>query len=184
MKILRFEAADFRNIKKAAFSPSPRCNIFIGENGQGKTNLLEALCLFNGENSFLRAKQADLIRFGQPFARLELVFFSQGRQQTASLSFGDSGENKGKKSILLNDVKKRSSSALHGVLCMVVFSPDDLRIVKGGPEERRHLIDNAVTQLVPSYGKLMNQYERILFQRNNLLREMVKKGRGRELLDI
>lgn len=184
MRILRFEASGFRNIKKAGFSPCRRCNIFIGENGQGKTNLLEAICLFNGEKSFRRAKENDLIRFGSELAELNITFFSQGREQTAVLKYGVSEESKGKKIILLNDVKKRSSSSLHGILCMVIFSPDDLRIVKGGPEERRHLMDNAVTQLVPSYGELMNRYDRIVFQRNNLLREIGKTGRGKEMLDI
>ncbi len=184
MKILRFEADGFRNIRKAAFSPGSGSNIFIGENGQGKTNLLEALCLFNGEKSFRKAKDSDLITFGQKSAELRVTFLSQGRKQTANLWFGTGENGKEKKKIFLNDIKKRSSASFHGILCTVVFSPDDLRIVKGAPEERRHLIDSAVVQLVPSYGELLSRYERTVFQRNNLLREIAKTGRGREVLDV
>ena len=71
MKILKFEAENFRNVKKTAFSPSKKCNIFIGENGHGKTNLLEALCLFTGEKSFRRAKEADMIRFNEEYSELK-----------------------------------------------------------------------------------------------------------------
>ena len=178
MRILRFEATNFRNIKKAAFSPAKACNIFIGENGQGKTNLLEAVCLFNGEKSFRRAKESDLVRFSCKNAALSVTFFSQGREQTAQLVYGE------EKSVTLNGIGKRSAAALHGVLCMVVFSPEDLRVVKDGPELRRGMIDAAVNQLVPSYGNLLRQYERAVFQRNNLLREIARTGRGRELLDV
>lgn len=176
MKILRLEATNFRNIKKAAFSPSQKTNIFIGENGQGKTNLLEAVCLFNGEKSFRRAKESDFLRFGAATAELTVSFFSQGREQTAVLRYGE-----GQKAVFLNGIKKTSSTALHGTLCLVVFSPDDLRVIKDGPEGRRALIDTAVTQLVPSYGGLLRQYERAVFQRNNLLRSGKSAG---ALLDV
>ena len=135
MNILKFDAADFRNIKKTSFSPSKSSNIFIGENGQGKTNLLEALCLFTGEKSFRRANERDFIRFDSSAAQINVKFFSQGREQTALLRFSlEDGALK--KQILLNDVKKRTPSALNGVLCMVVFSPNFLSVINDGPEER------------------------------------------------
>lgn len=183
MKILRFEAENFRNIKKTQFSPSKKSNIFIGENGHGKTNLLEALCLFTGEKSFRKAKEADMIRFESDCAEIRVRFFSQEREQTAKIRyFLEKGSLK--KQIELNGVKKRSASALNGVLCTVIFSPEDLRIIKDGPEERRRLIDTAVTQLIPSYSGLINSYQRTVFQRNSLLREINKSGRGVETLDI
>lgn len=183
MKILKFEAENFRNVKKTAFSPSKKCNIFIGENGHGKTNLLEALCLFTGEKSFRRAKEADMIRFDEEYSELRVKFFSQEREQTAKIRFFlEKGSLK--KQIELNGVKKRSASALNGVLCTVIFSPEDLRIIKDGPEERRRLIDTAVTQLIPSYSGLINSYQRTVFQRNSLLREISKSGRGLETLDV
>ena len=183
MRILKFEAEDFRNIKKASFSPSKGCNIFIGENAQGKTNLLEALCLFTGEKSFRRAQEKDLIRFDKSVAQIKVDFFSQGRQQNALLRYG-SDETSQKKHIELNGVKKRSPSALCGVLCMVVFSPNYLSVINDGPEERRRLIDNAVTQLIPSYNNLINTYQQVLFQRNNTLRSIGRSGFGSELLDV
>ena len=183
MKILKFEAENFRNVKRASFSPSKKCNIFIGENGHGKTNLLEALCLFTGEKSFRRAKESDMISFNEEFTELNVKFFSQEREQTAKIRFFlEKGSLK--KQIELNGVKKRSSSALNGVLCTVIFSPEDLRIIKDGPEERRRLIDTAVTQLIPSYSGLINSYQRTVFQRNSLMREISKSGKGYETLDI
>ena len=184
MRILRFEAENFRNIKKAGFSPSSGNNILIGENGQGKTNFLEALCLFTGEKSFRRAKEPDLIRFGEKSARISVTFFSQGREQSASICYGPSEDGQNRR-ITLNGVNKKSPSALCGVLCMVVFSPEDLRVIKDGPEERRKLIDASVTQLIPSYGNLLRTYERTVFQRNSLLHELNGGGRyGRDMLDV
>lgn len=183
MRILKFEADDFRNVRKASFSPSKGCNIFVGENAQGKTNLLEAISLFTGEKSFRRAQEKDLIRFGCDMTSLKVTFFSQGREQTAVLRFS-SGENAPKKQIELNGVKKRSVSALSGSLCMVIFSPNVLSVINDGPEERRRLIDSAVTQLIPSYGKLQNTYQQVLFQRNNTLRSIEATKTGYELLDV
>lgn len=182
MKILKFSSKNFRNAVSVDFSPSKGVNILIGENGQGKTNILEALYLLTGEKSFRGASTIDLIRYGQNEASVNVSFFSEEREQTAKMLF--LRNEKEKKAVFLNGIKKDTPSALSGKLCMVVFSPENLTVIKAGPDERRKLIDTAISQITPSYQSLILSYNKTLFQRNALLKDINYRPASRAMLPV
>ena len=158
---------DFRNINACSVEFCDGINILVGENAQGKTNLLEALWLFNGSRSFRGSKDNELIGFGRDFARLTIMFTSAQREQTAEIIITGV-----KKIVTLNGVEKSSASEVSGSICSVIFTPDHLSLVKEGPAERRKFIDNAIVQIKPSYYSLLNRYNQTLSQRNALLKEI------------
>ena len=185
MEISRIEAENYRNIKKMELIPSPGVNIIYGNNGQGKTNLIEAIWLFTGAKSFRRAKENALIRFGENALKLSISFMRDEREQTASMFL----PHKGKKQVQLNYVDLPSQSALAGKVYAVVFSPVHLSLAEGGPELRRRFLDTAICQLMPRYVDILGRYTRVLRQRNALLKDL-RQNRGypppgtEEMLDI
>lgn len=182
MKIEKFSSRDFRNGTNISFTPSKGVNILIGENGQGKTNIIEAIYLLTGEKSFRGASTTDLIRYGQNNAEVSVTFYSEEREQEAKMIF--SKKEKEKKSVFINGIKKDSASALAGKLCMVVFSPENLSVIKTGPDERRHLIDTAISQITPAYRSLILSYNKTLFQRNSLLKDINYKPSLKTMLPV
>lgn len=167
MKINSLEIEQFRNIQSMEFLPCDGVNIIYGDNAQGKTNLLEAVWLFSGAKSFRGAKDAELIPFDSEHAALNLSFFSDDRQQSAVLRYG-----RNMRAVFLNEIKQDSRSALSGIFCTVVFSPDHLTLVKGAPGERRRMIDDSLGQAYPKYSKILLEYEKALKQRNRLLKDI------------
>ena len=168
MKITRSEIENYRNIENMEFSPCDGVNIIYGDNAQGKTNLMEALWLFTGAKSFRGGSDHELIRFDAPAARLSLQFEKDGREQCAGISI----PQKSRKEVHLNFVPLPSQSALAGEIYAVVFSPVHLSLVKDGPEVRRRFLDLAICQLMPRYVDILSRYNRILRQRNALLKEL------------
>ena len=175
MRILRLGWENFRNLLPGALEPRAEVNEIFGANAQGKTNLLEAMWLFTGERSFRGARDAELIRRGENAAKLRLSFYSGNREQTAEIAVAD-----GRRTCVLNGVPKGPCSALIGKFCSVVFSPEHLALVRGGPAERRDFVDSALCQIRPSYAALLSGYSRVLFQRNALLKDIPRHA---ELID-
>lgn len=174
---LRFEG--FRNLDDGEISPDSGVNVIFGTNAQGKTNLLEGIWLLSGNRSFRGSRDSELIKFGSDFARLKIEFFSEERDQTAEITF-----LKGKKEVKINGVKQSSVSSLVGKLCAVVFSPEHLSLVKSGPSERRRFIDNAISQIKPSYGETLSNYNKTLAQRNALLKDIPYHSQLLDTADI
>lgn len=175
MKITRLTVQSFRNLMPDSIQPHACMNLIYGENAQGKTNLLEAMWLFTGGHSFRGVKDADLIQFGADACTLELEFFAQERDQTASLTLAN-----GKRTASINGIPQRSAVSLVGTFCAVLFSPEHLSFVKGGPGQRRAFLDTALCQSRPAYAKQFALYQRTLQQRNSLLKDI---PRHPELLD-
>ena len=169
---------NYRNLKSGDIAFSDGVNVISGQNGQGKTNLLEALCLFTGVRSFRGAKNAELIARGEKFARMELEFFAEKREQNASLVITD------KKQATLNGVKLAAATGFIGRFCAVVFSPDNMSLVKGGSSERRRFLDAAISQQLPAYPRLLVEYNRILAQRNAFLKKSSTTAGFESMLDI
>lgn len=167
MRIDALRLRGFRNISEMDFLPGPGANVIYGDNAQGKTNLLEAIWLFSGARSFRGAKEAEFKGFGCNRTSLELTFFADDRVQTASIVYASE-----RKAVYLNEIKQENVSALAGAFCTVVFSPDDLSLVKDGPEKRRRMIDASLCQAYPKYSKAVSAYEKILHQRNRLLKDI------------
>ena len=178
MRISRLHLEQFRNIESLSDFPCETVNIIYGDNAQGKTNLLEAIWLLSGAKSFRGAKDADLIRFGERRALIESDFFCAGRQQTSKIQL------EGKKTAWLNDIRQDSITAFAGIFTTVVFSPSHLGLVKDGPAGRRKFLDTSICQITPRYIGMIGQYQRILLQRNTLLKDISYASALLDTLDI
>lgn len=178
MRISRLHLEQFRNIESLSVFPCETVNIIYGDNAQGKTNLLEAIWLLSGAKSFRGAKDADLIRFGESRALIESDFFCSGRQQTSKIQL------EGKKTAWLNDIRQDSITAFAGIFTTVVFSPSHLGLVKDGPAGRRKFLDTSICQITPRYIGMIGQYQRILLQRNTLLKDISYASALLDTLDI
>jgi len=178
VRISRLHLEQFRNIESLSVFPCETVNIIYGDNAQGKTNLLEAIWLLSGAKSFRGAKDADLIRFGESRALIESDFFCAGRQQTSKIQL------EGKKTAWLNDIRQDSITAFAGIFTTVVFSPSHLGLVKDGPAGRRKFLDTSICQITPRYIGMIGQYQRILLQRNTLLKDISYASALLDTLDI
>ena len=176
MLIRSITLANFRNYEKLNISPCGGVNVFLGNNAQGKTNLLEAIYFCATGRSRRTPYDRNLIRFGEKEARVCVkVTDENGKSEDKIDVFL---RKNGKKSIAVNGMAIKRLGELFGVLYVVSFSPEDLDIVKDGPLARRRFIDLELCQLSPVYYYDLKQYHRILLQRNNLLKEISKDSRG------
>lgn len=164
MFIRRLSFSGFRNLKEGDISPGQGVNILYGDNAQGKTNLLEACWLFTGGKSFRGAKDRECVSLSADEATLSLQFEAQEREQEATLHFGM------RKTLSLNGVPQRAVSAITGRFCAVVFCPTHLQLISGAPDGRRRFMDAAYCQLRPGYAGVMRDCQRVLTQRNALLK--------------
>lgn len=153
----------YRSYKDDAFEFGSGVNILVGPNGAGKTNLLEALLVMCRGSSY-RVKDVDLIAFDAPWARVESDT-TEGKRIVTIERKGTSVEKK----YVINSVNYRRLT-LHKTIPVVVFEPEHLRLLNGGPERRREYIDNLLEQTTPGFGTLRREYKRTLAQRNKLLK--------------
>ncbi len=154
----------FRSYKDSSFELSPGVNIVVGPNASGKTNLLEALLVLSLGNSY-RAKDNELVHFNKPWARLD-IHLKDGSQRTVKIT-AENGQ--GKTYELDKKIYKRLS--LPNTLPVVLFEPENLRLLSGSPERRRDYLDDLLEQIVPGYTAVRRQYRRALAQRNALLKQ-------------
>ena len=169
--IIRYHSAkNFRNIDFVEFEPHPEMNVIYGENGQGKTNIIESIWLLTGFYSFRARKNAQLIKQGIDEAEIENKFYSHSREQLAVMKI-----NK-RKEITLNGIKEESPRVMMGKYYAVVFSPATLGLVQDGPGERRKMLDIALSLIKPNYAVVMSRYLRVLEQRNALLKKLGEKS--------
>ncbi|WMJ21791.1 DNA replication/repair protein RecF [Paludicola sp. MB14-C6] len=164
MKLNEIKLENFRNIEKMVCNPCESVNIIYGDNAQGKTNLIESIWLFTGNQSFRGSKMSELIQFNQQQTKITILFSDKERQQNAEFSIGS------KKNITVNHIPLKKQSELNGVFYAVVFSPSHLSLIKDGPQNRRKFIDIAVSQIKPQYDDYLSKYEKILEQRNAFLK--------------
>ena len=159
---------NFRNYQEENFLFEPGVNLIVGNNAQGKTNLLEAISYVGSGKSFRAQKTSEMVRFGADFADIEGKIFSQNRdQELRYVLFSGSRPRQ----IYRNGAKKKSSGELAGVLPSVLFCPEDLMVLKTGAAARRRLGDHALCDLRPNYDAALTEYNRILDQKNRILKD-------------
>lgn len=146
---------------------SEEVNIFLGENAQGKTNLLEGIYLNAMARSFKTNRDKEMVRFGEDYARLKSVVEYDGDEHTIEIAIGKDG----KKAIRIDGIKAVKTSELLDKVHIIVFSPEDLKIVKDDPSRRRTFIDRELCKIRPGYVNELNNYRRALKQRNAYLKE-------------
>ena len=171
MRLCSVVVADFRNIRSVCIEPGDRFNLLYGLNGQGKTNLLEAIYLLGSPRSFRTAKLPELVRHGERQAQIMGRVTSGGIENKLRLVIEAAGRK-----VEIDDKAVYKASELHGKLNSVVFSPDDTGMVRMGPESRRRYLDRTVYTGDIGYLHCWHSYQRILKQRNHLLKNSDKTG--------
>lgn len=178
MYLKRIKLVNFRNYKEQQIELGPNMNLFFGENAQGKTNILEAVFLCAIGKSFRAKKEKELINLEEKQAFVEMEYEKSDRSGKIKIIFDD------KKNIYLNDVKQSKLSDILGKINMVMFSPDDMEILKSSPAKRRRFLNIMISQLRPHYVHSLNMYQKTLEQRNNYLRQILNNNKPVEMLEI
>lgn len=169
MILLGLKAENYRNISSCDLTFSKGVNLLYGENAQGKTNALECIYSFARGKSFRGSPDADLIRFGEGWFSSEICFRDREREQTISYRFSPQERKRSR-----NGVPIRQLTEMIGHFRAVLFYPEHLQMVKGGPAERRAFLNIAISQCYPVYLKLYAEYNRIMENRNCLLKAAQK----------
>lgn len=180
MFLRRIELYQFRNYRELQLDLTKSLNVFVGENAQGKTNLLEAIYLLALGRSYRTTSDDDLIGWGADFARVRGEVEREAAGTRIEIELG----RQSAKEIKVGGESLRRHSDLLGTLTAVVFSPDDLQLVKGSPALRRRFLDIEIAQVSPAYRHHFTRYQRVLRQRNNLLKAVSGGYAGRDALQV
>jgi len=179
MRIKKVEITNFRNISEARLEFSPALNFITGPNGQGKTNLLEALYLFSLGRSFRTRKRDEMISLGE---RLSFVRISAEADSGVKVTAEVGMERGGRYRVVLNGERLNGFSGLIGTFPEVIFTPEDVSLAAGPPSERRLFLDYTACQLSESFLEDLKEYRRTLRQRNSLLKDWEGGKEGEDLL--
>jgi DNA replication and repair protein RecF len=166
VRLLALQVQDFRNLPQVQLLPSAHATIAVGQNGQGKTNLLEALYFLATLKPLRAGRLSELVRWGAPTARVTGRFLLKGAEREISVEVGG-----GTRQAFVDGKKAPSLEEYFGGVSVVAFTPDDLEVVKGGPDARRAFLDRAVFNRFPAFLRESREYARALKNRNRLLRE-------------
>lgn len=180
MIIKSIELQNFRNYEDLNISFDEGTNIFYGDNAQGKTNILEAAYLSGTTKSHKCSKDKEMIRFGEQESHIRTVVVKKDKEYQIDMHL----KNNRSKGIAINKVPIKKASELFGILNMVFFSPEDLNIIKNGPAERRRFLDSELCQLDKIYLSDLTTYNKILNQRNKLLKDMVYRPDLKDTLPV
>ncbi len=176
MWINEIKVSNFRNYEDEKIVLNKNINIFYGENAQGKTNIIEAIFVASMGKSFRTNKEKEIITFGKENCNINILYKKSDRDGKISISIGE------KKDILLNGIKIKKLSELLGNINIVIFTPDDINILKGGPENRRKFLDIMISQLRPKYMHVYSLYLKTLEERNTFLKNY--ESQKYDLLEI
>ena len=180
MIIKSIELQNFRNYEDLNISFDEGTNIFYGDNAQGKTNILEAAYLSGTTKSHKCSKDKEMIRFGEQESHIRTVVVKKDKEYQIDMHL----KHNRSKGISINKVPIKKASELFGILNMVFFSPEDLNIIKNGPAERRRFLDSELCQLDKIYLSDLTTYNKILNQRNKLLKDMVYRPDLKDTLPV
>ena len=178
MWIKNIKIKNFRNYNQEEINLEKNINIFYGQNAQGKTNIIESIFLCSLGKSFRTKKDKEMIKLNEQNALVEVEYEKSDRDGKIKIEIGN------KKNIYLNGIKIKKLSELLGNLNIVIFTPDDINILKGGPQNRRRFLDIMISQLRPNYMHILNLYIKTMEQRNNYLRQIKEEHKDENLLEI
>lgn len=180
MKINSLKLKNFRNYDLLSLEFDPATNIFYGDNAQGKTNILESVYLCATTKSHRGTKDRDLIQFEKDESHIEALVEKKGMVHQIDMHL----KKNSPKGIAINKIPIRKASELFGIINIVFFSPEDLNIIKNGPSERRRFVDLELSQLDRVYLSNLSNYNRIVNQRNHLLKDISRQNSLIDTLDI
>lgn len=180
MVVQSLALSHFRNYEKLDIALDPGVNIFYGNNAQGKTNILEAIYMSATTKSHKLSKDKEIIRFGKQEAHIRTIIEKDDIETRVDMHLRSSKS----KGIAIDGVKIKKAAELMGLTKIVFFSPEDLSIIKNGPAERRRFIDIELCQLDNFYLYNLNNYNKIVNQRNNLLKNLFVNPELKDTLSI
>lgn len=185
MNVTNISLTNYRNLRHLQLSPIDTVNVIYGDNAQGKTNIIEAIWICSGMPSFRGAKTNELISFNkqedgsrQNFSRIKIDFRDFQRDQTIELVIGE------ERKILINGVPYKNNKELLNRFFVVVFSPEHLSFFKDGPKIRRKFLDDAVSQIKTGYAKYLDDYGKLITQRNALIKDYRRYDNLSTLLEV
>lgn len=178
MYIKKVILENFRNYENQEIELNENINIIYGNNAQGKTNIIESVFLCAFGKSFRAKKDSELIKFDENNCKVEVFYNKVDREGSIKAIIED------KKVFFSNGVKQNKISDIIGKINVVIFTPDDIEIIKDGPQKRRRFLDMMISSLRPNYLHLLNNYNKTLEQRNNYLRQIKMENKNPSMLDI
>lgn len=180
MKINSLVLSNFRNYKTLSVKFDDNINIFLGKNAQGKTNLLESIYYCCIGKSFKSCKDKELVRWGEESGYIKLSASKKYREEQIEIKLNKTQ----KKNILINSLPIKKIGELIGEINIVFFSPQELKLVRESPEERRKFMDIDISQNNKRYFYQLSRYEQILANRNKLLKNSSSLSIVKETVDI
>lgn len=178
MWIKEIQLKNFRNYKEEKIKLNKNINILYGENAQGKTNIIESIFLCSMGKSFRAKKDKEMIKINEDICSVEVEYEKSDREGKIKIEIGN------KKNIFINEIKIKKLSELLGKINIVIFTPDDIEIIKGGPDQRRKFLDIMISQLRPNYIHILSLYQKTIEQRNNYLKQIKEENKDENLLEI
>ena len=168
MIVEKIHLTNFRNLKDISFDFKENINVFVGKNGIGKTNVLEAIYISLVASSFRQVKQEDFINFDESFAKVDTFVNEKGFENKISFLYT---EDK-KKVFKIDDIKIKSVNELYDFSNIIGFFPDELKIITESPNFRRNFFDSFIMKMTKGYKQKLNLYRNVIFRRNMLLKGM------------
>jgi DNA replication and repair protein RecF len=178
MYINKIKLLNFRNYDEQEIELGKNINIFYGDNAQGKTNIIEAIFLCSIGKSFRTNKENELIKFDKDISSVYIEYEKSDRDGKIKIDLNN------KKNIYINGIKIKKLSELLGNINTVIFTPDDINILRDGPQKRRRFLDIMIGQLRPNYIHVLNMYNSALEQRNDYLKQIKLENKSEEMLEI
>ncbi len=178
MYIEKIKLENFRNYEKEEIEFDKNVNIIYGDNAQGKTNILESIFVCSLGKSFRTNKDKELINKEKDYAKIEMESYKEDRK--VKINF----ELKEKKKFYINGISAKRTSDILGKNYIVLFTPEDINILKNEPSKRRRFLNIMISQLRPMYVHLLNQYNKTIDQRNMYLKQIKYEGKSIENLEI
>ena len=178
MYINEIKLNNFRNYSSQNIKLKDGINLFYGNNAQGKTNIIESIFLCSMGKSFRARRDKELINFNNNDASVEINYLKKDRTGKIKYIIGED------KKIFINDIQIKKMSEILGNINIVLFSPEDINIIKDGPSNRRKFLNMLISQLRPNYIYTYNLYIKILDQKNNYLKKITIENKNDDLLDI
>lgn len=178
MYIKKVKLENFRNYDNLDVEFKKDFNLIYGNNAQGKTNILEAIYLSAIGKSFQTNKDNEMIKIGKERAKVEIDYETKDRDGKITVEIGE------KKTFFINGIKQKKISDIIGKINIVLFYPDNIDIIKGGPAERRKFLDIMISQLKPNYIHILNKYLKTLDQRNAYLKQIKFDNKSKDMLEI
>ena len=178
MYIKKVKLESFRNYEKQEIIFNKNINNIFGDNAQGKTNILEAIFICGLGKSFRTNQDKELININKDYSNVEIEYFKKDREGKIKLELNQ------KKDFFINDIKVKKVSDILGKIYVVLFTPQDINILKNDPSKRRKFLNIMISQLRPMYVHILNKYNKTLEQRNNYLKQIKYENKPYDMLDI